>query len=236
MRNLSTSILYLLALTMPFPVFSQRKSASAIEGSVTLRNFDSNAIKEYRLNKEFNYGEVQPDISPSWWDQFWDWFWSLFKETVTNSGTGTFLQYLMIGLGIAALIFLIIKLSGMDLAHLFTGKSTEIEVPYAESLENIHQISFEEELDRALKNNDLRLAVRLLYLRTLKTLNSRGRIKWELDKTNSHYIQELQNPIHKEEFRRLTHRFEYIWYGSFRIDAPLYEKINRSFQDFNATL
>ena len=236
MRNLKVSFLYSLALTTSLQVFSQENPASATDSAVTLRNFDSRALKEYRLSKDFNYGEIQPDISPSWWDQFWDWFWSLFKETVTNSGTGTFLQYLMIGLGIAALIFLIIKLSGMDLAHLFTGKSAEIEVPYTEGLENIHQISFDEELDRALKNNDFRLAVRLLYLRTLKTLNTRGRIKWELDKTNSHYVQELQNPIHREAFRSLTYRFEYIWYGSFRIDAPLYEKINRSFQEFNANL
>ncbi|MBC8054827.1 MAG: hypothetical protein H7Y13_17345 [Sphingobacteriaceae bacterium] len=218
-----------------FSVFGQAGTTLLKDSSrVNLRHFDSPALKNYRLSKDFQYGAIQPDISPGLWDKFWDWFWSLFRGALSTSTPGTLLQYFLFILGIAALIFLIIKLSGMDLSHLFTGKSKEIEISYDEKLENIHQISFDEEIEKAMINNDLRLAVRLLYLKTLKILNSRGKIKWELDKTNTSYISELQHPAHKEKFRLLTHRFEYVWYGSFNISNSLYEKISRSFHEFNS--
>ena len=108
MRSLRLSFLPVLGLMLSPPAFSQKSQVAANDTSLVLRTFDAGTLKKYRIDRDFDYGEAQPDISPSWWDQFWDWFWSLFKETVTGSGTGILFQYLLIALGIAAIIFLII--------------------------------------------------------------------------------------------------------------------------------
>lgn len=201
---------------------------------VNLRHFNANAIREYKSGKDFNYGEANKDFSPSLWDRFWNWFWSLFKGAFSNTSPGLVFKYIFIGLGCAAVIFFIVKLSGIDAGTLFGKNSKEIELPYSENLENIHQISFDEEINKALENKDFRLAVRLLYLKSLKNLSNSGKIKWEPEKTNTQYIDELKSPVQKSAFRLLTQRFEYVWYGSFYIDDKIYTKISHSFKDFNS--
>ena len=219
---------------LSFNAFSQSNKTLRLDSSsLTIRSFNKEALQQYRTDKDFAYGEDAPDLSPSMWDRFWSWFWDLFRDTVSDSKSGNFFKIFFIILGSLALIFLIVKLIGMDAGNLFTGKSRQINLPYDESLENIHQISFDEEISNALENKDYRLAVRLLYLKSLKKLSDTGRIIWIPNKTNSTYISELKNADLKEKFRLLTYRFEYVWYGSQDIDFTLFDKIDKSFKDFN---
>jgi hypothetical protein len=106
-------------------------------------------------------------------------------------------------------------------------------LPYSESLENIHDINFDGEIEKAVTQHNYRLAVRLLYLRCLKQLSDAELIKWQIDKTNSAYINELSNQEQRKVFKTLTLQFEYVWYGEFAIDAPVFKNINTLFQDFN---
>lgn len=200
----------------------------------TLRSFDNDALNNYKADKDFHYGETRQDFSPSLWDRFWTWFWSLFDGAISNANKGGLFKYVFIGLGCAALLFLLVKLSGMDAAHLFTGRSKEIALPYHQNQENIHEISFDEAVQNALQNHDYRLAIRMLYLKSLKHLSDTGRITWQPEKTNTAYIQELKNLSQKEKFKFLTQRFEYVWYGSFPVDGEAYAKISHYFKDFNS--
>jgi len=202
-------------------------------GKVALRNFNEAALSEYKSDRDFNYGDVKIDVSPSLWDRFWRWFWNLFGRAFSNAASGGTFKYILIALGAAAIIFAIIKLAGMDLKMILTGKSKSIELPFTESLENIHEISFEEEIEQAINKGNYRLAVRLLYLKSLKKLSDAGRIKWQPDKTNSEYLNELINPAQKNSFRSLTYQFEYVWYGDFPVDKDGFNRINTSFNDFN---
>jgi hypothetical protein len=132
----------------------------------------------------------------------------------------------------AALVFLALKLAGIDLLHVFRRKSTGASFPYQESLENIHEINFDDELEKAIAQQNYRLGVRLLYLKCLKQLSDADLIKWQIDKTNNAYINELTNPNQRQVFKTLTLQFEYIWYGEFAIDAPVFKNINTLFMDF----
>ncbi|HEX8378328.1 MAG TPA: hypothetical protein VF602_10955 [Pedobacter sp.] len=217
-----------------FESLAQRKKVVRLDNSsLTIRSFNKAALKEYKANKEFIYTEKSPDLSPSVWDRFWIWFWSLFKNAVSNSNAGGFFKIFSIILGSLTVIFLIVKLTGMDAGYLLTGKSRQIDLPYNETLENIHEISFDEEIENAINKKDYRLAVRLLYLKSLKRLSDTGRIIWVPNKTNSTYINELKSPDVKERFKLLTNKFEYVWYGGSDMDYMLFEKINQSFKEFN---
>lgn len=199
--------------------------------AVALRNFDLQKIKDYSIQKDFQYDE-QLSLNTSWWDRFWRWVWDLINGALENSYTGGFIKYLLITIVVALIIFVIIKLMGIDL-KIFAGKSKSIDVPYDESMENIHEINFNEEIDKAIANGNYRLGVRLLYLRSLKILSDGELISWQPEKTNQAYIDELADEERKSEFKVLTLQFEYIWYGDFSIEKESFKMLKGGFDRFN---
>lgn len=206
-----------------------------------VKKFDNEAIQKYKEQKEFQYGEEEPK-GLTWWDRFWRAFWQwisrLFGERQTPTGPSMWpsvLKYSTIAICIGVVVFVIFKLIGVDFKW-FTGKSKSVEVPYDESLENIHEISFDDEINHTLQNGNYRLAVRLLYLQTLKYLSDREVIEWLPNKTNSAYVKEMEGEKGQDAFANLTNQFEYIWYGDFPVDKVSFAQIQQSFQQFNTTL
>jgi hypothetical protein len=199
--------------------------------AVVLRNFDLQQIKDYRVQKEFHYDE-EISLNTSWWDSFWRWFWDMINGVLRNEYSGGLIKYLVIVVIAALVIFAVIKLIGLDLM-IFAGKSKAVDVPYEESMENIHEINFSEEIDKAVRNGNYRLAVRLLYLRSLKLLSDQELINWQPEKTNQTYIEELADLERKQQFKVLTLQFEYIWYGDFAIDKEGFTGIKGDFERFN---
>lgn len=199
--------------------------------AVVLKNFDLQKIRDYRTQKEFLYDE-QLSINTNWWDRFWRWIWDLITAAMENRYAGSFIKYLVIAIIVALVIFAVIKLIGLDL-KIFAGKSKAVDVPYDETLENIHEINFNEEIEKAVANGNYRLAVRLLYLRSLKLLSDRELIHWQPDKTNQAYVDELADQDKKEQFKVLTLQFEYIWYGDFAIDKDGFKGVKGNFERFN---
>ncbi len=205
---------------------------------VDIRRIDENAIAKYNKQKEFNYEETTP--ADTWWDKFWRAFWRFIQRLFStdsessriNPAFMSILKYFFIALAVAILVFVVFKITGLDL-KLLTGKSKAVEVPYEESLENIHEINFDEQLENALSNGNYRLAVRLLYLKTLKNLSDKQFIIWQPEKTNQIYVSEIHDEHLQQEFAKLTYQFEYIWYGEFFIDQNSYDPIRSSFQQFN---
>ncbi|RZJ79912.1 MAG: DUF4129 domain-containing protein [Flavobacterium sp.] len=198
---------------------------------ISARRFSEEAIADYSKQKEFSYDDVAPKTT-SLWSRFWRWIWSMISELLGGKVSGSIIKYVLIAIAIALVVYLVIKLIGLDL-KLLTGKSKEVDIPFDESLENIHEIDFDEQLGIALQNKNYRLVVRLLYLKTLKQLTDKRLIDWQPEKTNQAYVEELSRQSYHQQFVELTYQFEYIWYGEFYIDQPTFESIHQSFKDFN---
>lgn len=198
---------------------------------IEIRKIDTHAVKNYSKQKDFIYDDVAPETL-SWWDRFLHWLGNLLSKVFGTAIGGGFLKYLLIAIAIALIVFIVMKLIGIDFKVL-TGKSKPLEVPFEESLENIHEINFDEQIEKALQSENYRLVVRLLYLKTLKRLSDLEVIAWLPEKTNQAYIQEIKNETNQLEFSKLTYQFEYIWYGDFFIDKQSFEPINQSFLQFN---
>lgn len=199
--------------------------------TVVLRTFDQQKIKDYAALKDFQY-EEQLALNTSWWDRFWRWIWELINSTLENKYAGGFIKYLLIAIVVAVVIFVVVKFMGLDL-KILTGKSKSVDVPYDESMENIHEINFNEEIDKAVRQGNYRLAVRLLYLRSLKVLSDSELISWQPEKTNQAYIDELIDEERKKDFKILTLQFEYIWYGDFSIEKESFGALKGNFDRFN---
>ncbi|GAB2974784.1 hypothetical protein GCM10027049_06410 [Mucilaginibacter puniceus] len=193
---------------------------------VAPRHFNTNALKNYSQQREFKYDDNFVGTSP--WERFKQWFWNLFDVNPTlNSVT----NYFLIALGVAALIFLILKLSGFN-ASIIKGKTAHVALLYDEFTENIHEMDLDNGIQIATQQHNYRLAVRLLYLKCLKQLSDAGQIAWDINKTNTVYVNELTNTDQRQAFNILTRQFEYVWYGEFNINEKIYSQINAMFTDF----
>lgn len=214
---------------------------------VTLRHFDEAALKAYSKNPEFQYNEPTTDLSV--WARFWRWFWALittiwdwfislfdFKALTRLGIFWQIVKLLILAAGLAALVFFILKSMGINMLGIFRKKPATAPIPYSEFFEDINTIDFDAEIESAVSKHNYRFAVRLLYLKSLKQLSQAELIAWQIDKTNSTYINELVNEEQRTAFKLLTRQFEYVWYGDFLIDQPVYKTIDLSFNDFNKKL
>jgi hypothetical protein len=111
-----------------------------------------------------------------------------------------------------------------------TGHSAETET------ENIFEINFEKEIQKAIDAANFRLAVRLMYLRTLKDLSVQGIINYTHEKTNSDYLFQLAASPHYKKFFRLTRDFDYTWYGHFPLSQESFSMIRNDFNSFKQQL
>jgi hypothetical protein len=212
------------------------------------RHYNAAAMNKYSDSTQFNYEEqakAKKKAGLNLWHRFWTWVWEELEKLFGGPSSPShpkqtpsfdFVKYIMLAIALGLLVFVIIKMAGMNIANIFNRTPKNINIPYSESLENIHQITFEEEIEKALSQRNYRLAIRLLYLSTLKQLNDANFIHWQADKTNSAYINELTDAEKRQSFSILTRQFEYVWYGDFPVDGPSFQNINTLFHDFKMML
>lgn len=202
--------------------------------AVHVRQFDQTSLDSYKARADFQYEEQPVDVS--WWQRFKQWIRYKLAELMSREGTYTLLKNIGIIVGIAALLYLVIKLLGMDAGGIFSRKSRPADLAVAEHIENIHGIDFATELQKAIETGNYRLAVRLLYLDCLKKLSDSGLIEWQPAKTNAAYVAELNAGTVQTAFKRLTRQFEYIWYGDFGINRQHFSQLHEAFQQFDGGL
>ena len=229
--------LFLFLTAQSFPVLANQavpvkvKQIKSDSSQLQLRHFDPQKIRAYKQQPDFRYNQTLP-VDSSLWDKFWAWFWRQFRGLATANYSASMFRYIIIAVFIALIVFVVIKFTGVDF-KLFSGKSKTIIVPYTESSDNIHEIDFKTEIDKAIMSANYRLAVRLMYLRSLKKLNNNNLINWQPEKTNQTYIKEIADPHKREQFSLLTTQFEYIWYGEFFIDKENFNQVKSNYDQFN---
>lgn len=210
---------------------AKKATVTLDSAKIDLREFNKSKLEAHSKETDFIYDDV-PAPNLSLWDRFWQWVWRLIGNTLSNKMAGGFVKYLAIIALVGLVVFIVLKIIGADL-KIFSRQSQKVEVPYTESDDNIHEIDFNEQIEKAITNANYRLAVRLLYLRSLKKLSDNGLIHWLPEKTNQTYISEINDPDKKKQFSRLTHQFEYVWYGEFFINKDDFYVIKDTFERFN---
>ncbi|QNL50662.1 DUF4129 domain-containing protein [Olivibacter sp. SDN3] len=201
--------------------------------TLRIRSFSPEKLAAYKKDQAFDYAE---EIVPiTWWQKLKHWFYNLLQKTFVNQRSFTAIKWLLVILGAAALVFLVYKLSGMQLMGIF-GKKSGTQTTTAPLEENIHAINFEEQVQQAILQQNFRLAVRLLYLRSLKKLTDKHLIDWRPGKTNQAYIAEIDAKPTKTAFIGLTNQFEYVWYGDFQIQSQHFNQIREAFASFDKEL
>ena len=184
--------------------------------------YDAQKIADYQADGRFDYNTqlYMPDYS--WFDIIKRWFNRLmntifsgkFEENVTTP----VMIFLFIAIIISILYFLYKKRP-----ELFMREKKTVPLSYDIEEENIHGIDFNKELSAALDCNNYRLAIRLLYLQTLRFLSENKLIDWQIHKTPTEYLYEIRNNEMKPLFRELTNRFLRVRYGNYTATHELYD-------------
>jgi len=102
--------------------------------------------------------------------------------------------------------------------------------------ENIFDINYKKEIERAIHAGDYRLAIRLMFLRLLTQLSQKKIIEYRQERTNFDYLSQLYSSRHYNDFFRLTRNYEYAWYGKFEVNQETFGIIKSEFENFHRKL
>lgn len=99
-----------------------------------------------------------------------------------------------------------------------------------ETVEGLYRVDFTARIEAAEAGGDFRLALRYYYLRLLQEFSRQSLIRYEKNKTNKQYAEEVRNHKWGPDFRRATHYYNFIWYGERPLDEPGYQSLITHFK------
>ncbi len=105
-----------------------------------------------------------------------------------------------------------------------------------EDTEDIFSINYQRDIDKAAAAGNYRLAIRLMFLRTLTNLANQQLIQYKAGRTNMDYLGQMSGLPHYADFFRLVRSYEYAWYGQFEVSPEAYAIIRRDFEQFKPGL
>ena len=196
--------------------------------------YDTKKIAEYQSDSNFDYlSQIEmPDYS--WFELVTRWL----KHLLNSIFNGKFGE--QVTSPILILIFIVLIASTLYFLYkkrpeLFLRAKKIASIPYTVEEENIHRIQFDKEIEAALQNRDYRLAIRLLYLQTLRFLSDNSLIDWQIHKTPTEYLYEISSPEMKQPFRSFTNHFLHVRYGNFQASSELFETMRDLQTDIRQT-
>ena len=186
--------------------------------------YDSRRIADYQADSRFDYNSQLDMPDYSWFDIISKWFNRLLNSVFSGKFEENVTTPIMILLFVAAIIAILLFLYKKR-PELFMRAKKTAPLPYDIEEENIHGIDFNKEISSALEKGDHRLAIRLLYLQTLRLLSDNNLIDWQIHKTPTEYLYEIKNTETKPLFREITTRFLRVRYGNYIASPELYEEL-----------
>lgn len=158
---------------------------------------------------------------------------SLLMRLIQQQWVRSLLWGLISVLFVAVLLWYLASLN----IRLFRKKATAMNIDVEEAMpQDIFSIDYKMEIDKAIKEKNFRLAVRLHYLDVLAKMAQGGIIQYGQERTNSQYLEQLYNTGYYKEFFRLTRTFEYAWYGQFAVTPAAFTILQHDFATFNQRL
>lgn len=134
---------------------------------------------------------------------------------------------------ICCFVAIIVLYLASDRVGLFRSRSHQIaqdETGENDIPENIFEINYDKEIDKAQTAGNYRLAVRLQFLKLLRSLAEKQIIQYAPARTNFDYLVQLHKSTWYHDFFRLTRHYEYVWYGQFPIDKHQYDQVSNEYK------
>jgi hypothetical protein len=156
------------------------------------------------------------------------------QQRFISGPMASILLKVLIIIAVAIVVFLLVRSFlgiGIPRNRKVDPDSPEIDLEQIE--ENIHESDFRYYINKALEQQNYKLAVRLYYLHLLKELSTRALIRWKKEKTNRDYLLELRKTPLAHDFSQLTMVFDRVWYGGDTLSETEYRALEPHFQAFD---
>lgn len=223
-------VLLLLVGLLPLALKAQDSLGVRYDSSqLEVRQPAPGSMEKYLADEDFDYSREVPPPPESLWQRIWRWIGKQINRLFSDHPVAIVIRYLIL---IFFVLFLLIKIFQIRLGGFFY-RSQKNKAPdvFAEN-ENIHEIDLEEIISQHIAKGEYRKAVRYLYLKALKILDTAELINWKIEKTNHDYQRELQKQPFRQEFAALSALYEYVWYGNFLPERANFEQIQSDFRLF----
>ncbi len=184
-------------------------------------------LNKYKEDKNFNYKLKKPD-NTSMWELFMHYLKKILRTIFSNNGVTPYIRYAVAALILAVAGFLLYK-SNLRTLFVANGSINNNQIEYCEA--NINEENLDNKLKKAIEKHNFRLAIRFYYILLLKNLNNQELIKWEINKTNKDYQNELRDKNIYSQFCSLSKLYEYSWYGNFEISETDFNSYKANFDD-----
>ncbi len=149
------------------------------------------------------------------------------EDLTINFGPFGWLFYIALAIAVVYLVYILFNEGG---SGLFSSKRHQKINNFDDiTSENIENTDINSLIKKAENDSDYRLAIRYYYLLVLKMLTKKNHIKFEDDKTNSEYLNELNETPFNEKFAYTSYLYNYIWYGKFPLNIKQYTKAKSNF-------
>jgi len=139
------------------------------------------------------------------------------------------LLYLLIAALVIFILFMIFSSIKVD------KKIKNEVIPKKDEIDDIEIIDAESGLELALKAENYREALRMLFIKLLQVLVQEKSIEWKPEKTNRNYLREMSSHQKIQHFNNLVIAYERIWYGSEPIDKLFFNFLRTDFEKFYST-
>lgn len=210
------------------------------------RSFDQKKIKEYRSREDYDYfrrafgteknqnhQSQNSNSSSSGNSKTYRSKKVNFGGTLFNglSGMGWFILIIAVVAIIAVIIILIANNAdgrGRTRNEVLQANTLEIEQELDE--EEIDKNDFESLIQKAKSKGNYRLAIRLMFLKSLQGLDEKKLIKYKKNKTNYEYTFEIKNKDIQNLFKNASDSFSWVWYGNYDITDTMFYELEPSFQ------
>lgn len=203
---------------------------------IAVRNANVEKEKEIFADDAYHY-DAEAKESKNWLRAFWEWLTEKIFGRVTMENaelTWQIVKWTLISLFIAGIIIVIwkSKFRGM----LRKGAISVGGASFSDLPEDIESVNLDKLIEEAMRAGNYRLAVRWCFLKSLQLLSQKKMIDWRPAKTNVDYQHELKAPELRERFDRLSHVFEYVWYGEMSTSEQGFAQYRSEVEKFNTSL
>ena len=239
MKNFGLFVLLLLSSLSLYAKVDSLVVKKDINSPIIQKKFNKNNIQKYQQDKAFNYEETIQVKEPSAVDRFLNWMgrkflnflkW-IFGDRYASGIFATFLRvipYVIAALVLVLLLNFFIKQKSNSIVSFASNKAVVAITDEEQLIKNTDLLLL---INKAISQNNYRLAIRYYYLRVLKTLEEKELIIWEQQKTNEDYSNEINEVTLKSMFANLTHLYDFVWYGNFEVRELEFTKIKTNFEE-----
>jgi len=200
--------------------------------SFSLRQVPDTVSEHLKKSKTFAYAndssywgkEEKKPLTKGFWDYFFDF---------VSSKAARVIFYILL---ILLTIFVLYRVIVTNNLFVFGSRRRNKKLAQEDEQNGIEDDNLDEKINASIIAQEYRVAVRYLYLKSLKLLNNKGWIRYSSESTNYDYVKQTGSfPIAKD-FAYLTRAYEYVWYGEFEINNSQFDILFTNFKNLYSSI